>query len=71
MDRETAFVGCLALLALGLILIGCVGAGEWASRASCNAQWADFDHRYSFWTDCQVKVNGRWVPAKTLRADDL
>lgn len=57
---------------LGLALLFCLiflGAAALES-ADCRAQWVDsgMDVRYRVIGGCQVRQGGRWLPAKSVRA---
>lgn len=64
MKELAATVACVLLAFAGLFY----GINA-AIGTSCRAEWKDsgFPARYSFWSDCQIFVGGRWLPAKNYR----
>jgi hypothetical protein len=56
----------ILLIILGFVLVFAllvVGANAFNSH-TCQLKTADIGYpsRYSFWTECQIQVDGRWIP---------
>jgi hypothetical protein len=60
----------ITVLILGAIIFSFGAIANVASAKACAAATADmgFDHRYSFWTGCQIEVQpGMWIPLDSYR----
>lgn len=56
--------GCMAIVAGG-------GVAAYATLdpRSCAAEWANYEHRWSFHGGCQIRLDGRWVPTSNVKID--
>lgn len=59
--------GCfisIILLIVVVLFAPIIGLGVWATSTSCRQQ-ADVmgvEHQWGFFTDCMVKIDGKWIP---------
>lgn len=52
------------------IIFGGFAAGyAYFSPRECAAQWADYEHRWSFHRGCQIKIDSRWVPTGNVKVE--
>jgi hypothetical protein len=60
---------------LGMLAFSAIVFGGWAAAyvvlapRSCAAEWADYEHRWSFHGGCQIKIDDRWVPTNAVKID--
>ena len=52
-----------AILIIGGLFVGLFGLSLVADLITCNSKYASFEHKYGVWTECQIKVGDKWVPA--------
>ena len=55
----------LLLIILGFVLL--IGVTIFASNSmsaiGCDNEWSSFDHQYTFWGGCRLKLDNRWIPS--------
>lgn len=65
----------LALFAAAAVLLGGVvlGVSYGLERPSCYARWAgsSYEARWSLFGDCQIKINGTWLPDSKYKNVEL
>lgn len=55
------------LLIMAMVFGGVIGFYAYVTPRTCAAKWADFDHRYTLRSGCQIKIDGRWVPTGNVK----
>ena len=53
------------LLAIVIVVINILM--YWFGVNACDAQWADFEHRFGYWSGCMVEYEGTWYPDDVVR----
>jgi len=53
----------LALCALVFILSVCGGSIVYTDNRTCQNKYSSFENKYDFWSQCQIKLDGKWIPA--------
>lgn len=58
-----------SVLSFVIIILALGTFANWLEQNSCEARWRDsgLESRYSFWTECQVRVRDQWIPAENYR----
>jgi hypothetical protein len=56
-----------------LTVVAMVSCDRMAEERRCAARWADsgYSSSYDPHAGCRVKVNGKWMPEKLLRFDEV
>ena len=52
-----AIIASLFLITVEILLLSAFSLME------CNSKWSSFDNRWGFMSDCQIKINDKWIPA--------
>ena len=52
-----------------ILFIAVIFFAFWISEYSCEQSWKDsgFASRWTIYTDCQIKVDGKWIPETAYR----
>ncbi len=69
MKDVIAAIGVFIAGLLGFILLmwGLFSFAQYVRNRTCNEQWVQFPHRYSYFEECMIKVKGVWIPADNYR----
>lgn len=61
------FVGVI-LGVTTIFVIPFIALGLWTDSKACYNKWEDsgYTSRWSVWTDCQILVDGKWIPTKNF-----
>ena len=61
--------GCLTIilidLALIVLFIGALAIGFIGEKFTCKNKWSAFENKFGVFSNCQIKVNGNWIPAES------
>lgn len=55
---------------ISLLVIGTIAyffINQWWKERTCDYKFNSFEHEYSMFSDCQIKVKGQWIPADSYR----
>ncbi len=71
--KEFLVITCIFVGICILVLIPIGGIACYLTAKSCEATWKDsgFESRWGFWSDCQIKVEGYWMPANRYHNGEL
>lgn len=67
MTSEDILVGLFMTVFFVLLIGGTITVGLWLNVTKCNAQFADFEHRWGVWEGCMLKTDGKWIPDERYR----
>jgi hypothetical protein len=44
-----------------------VAIDYWSSTKNCEHKWDSFKPSYSYWGGCKIQINGKVIPADSIR----
>jgi len=57
----------IAIVLLGLLIVAMFFIGQYLAAQTCAQKYASFENKYSYYTYCQIKIKGKWIPADSYR----
>lgn len=66
-DKEDVLTSIIAIILIVLLLVGVFFVSQFIAGQTCSQKYSSFENKYSFFTHCQIKIKGKWIPADSYR----